>query len=436
VDLRDITNEFSLLKSYKTAYVDNQGYELVKSYRDHHGKFPIFTERVFTSSGRSPVDLLDYKVRDSVDDQNIGRMFVLERMDNSGDVSKTRLFFVWVSPKLIARFKDTPANSLQVSANVLFHPFGGIATYPAYWKGDIEPVKIPNYLELEVRYLFREKNSVLQHLCAVRPGPIAGQSTSLQDKDSQLDVMLVVPVSSSAAFMNLSNSVELEDALREIARRCYEGITAKILAGGSPAIQRVAVSAYSRSGALLQALFADMRTNEPFMRGKLKEAYAFDVMLDERDKNKKVVKTKQQGYDELWGKLKTWQGEDSDKRIRLYSAEPGTVANVYAELQSRLKQYGGGYHNPAVKFSDFNNTKTPDGSTKYSGMSNGYEIYSTDNSRALVVLPSGNFLIYLSTENIKNDGGFQPGGDYEPNLEGHSWFVSRLMSHALYHSGF
>jgi hypothetical protein len=146
VDLRDITNEFSLLKSYKTVYVDNQGYELVKSYRDNHGKFPIFTERVFTSSGKSPVDLLDYKTRDSLDETNIGRMFVLERMDNPADASKTRLFFVWVSPKLIARAKGTPANSLQISANVLFHPFGRIATYPAYWKGDVEPVKIPNYL--------------------------------------------------------------------------------------------------------------------------------------------------------------------------------------------------------------------------------------------------------------------------------------------------
>jgi hypothetical protein len=100
-----------------------------------------------------------------------------------------------------------------------------------------------------------------------------------------------------------------------------------------------------------------------------------------------------------------------------------------------LKQYGNGYHNPAVKFRDFKDTTGPDGS-KYSGLSNGYEIYSTDNSRALVVLPSGNFLIYLSTENLKNDGGFRPGGDYEPSLEGHSWFVSRLMSHALYHGAF
>ena len=168
----------------------------------------------------------------------------------------------------------------------------------------------------------------------------------------------------------------------------------------------------------------------------LKECYAFDVIVDERDAKKTVIKTKQAGFEELWDKLKKWQGDEADKKIRLYSAEPSTVANVYSELQDRLKRYGGGYHNPAVKFSDFNKTQKPDGSGQYSGLSDGYEIYSTDNSRSLVVLPSGNALVYLSSENIQNAGGFQPGGDYEAGLEGHSWFLSCLQTHALFHSGF
>jgi hypothetical protein len=274
-------------------------------------------------------------------------------------------------------------------------------------------------------------------LCAVHPAQGIGQSAGLEDKDSKLDLMVVIPVSSPSSFNNLSNASELEDALREISRRCYEGVSGKLLGGDPPILQRVAVAGYSRSGVILQALFTDTRSSSNFFRDRLKEVYAFDIMLDVVDgKTKQVLKTKQQGYDELWTKLKAWQGDDSDKKIRLYSAEPATVANIYAELKTRLKTYGGGYHNDSVKFSAFNGTSMSPGSASYSGLTDGYEIYSTDNSRSLAVLPSNNPLVYLSSENIKNPNGFRTGGDYAPNLEGHSWFVSRLFSHALFHSGF
>jgi hypothetical protein len=78
-----------------------------------------------------------------------------------------------------------------------------------------------------------------------------------------------------------------------------------------------------------------------FMSSALREIYAFDVMLDEKE-NGRVVKTKKQGYDDLWAKLTAWQGSDSDKRIRLYGAERDTVSSVYQDLTTRLAKYGGG----------------------------------------------------------------------------------------------
>jgi hypothetical protein len=88
-----------------------------------------------------------------------------------------------------------------------------------------------------------------------------------------------------------------------------------------------------------------------------------------------------------------------------------------------------------VKFSSFNGAAKPDGS-KYVNLSDGYEIYSTGTTLGHSwCFPGTNALVYLSSENLKNDGGFGPGGSFEPGLEGHSWFVSRLMSHALLHSG-
>jgi len=69
MEMRDITNESTLLKSYKTVFIDNQSYESIKPYRDHQGKFPVFTERVFSNAGRSIDSLLDYKYREKLHGQ-------------------------------------------------------------------------------------------------------------------------------------------------------------------------------------------------------------------------------------------------------------------------------------------------------------------------------------------------------------------------------
>ncbi|MEC5181117.1 hypothetical protein [Arthrobacter sp. CG_A4] len=434
MELRDITRETSLLKSYKTTYVDNQNYQLLRMYRDKGRQFPILTEHVFSLSGSSPEELIDYKLRRNMDDADAGRFFVLERTDNLTDKAKTRLFLVWVSPTLVEQFKSDPSNAPRVKANVIFHPRAGLENYPTYWNGGIEPVQVPNFLELGIRYLCKEKHVVAQHFCAVakpRPPGAAG----VDNPKSSLAVMVVVPVSSATAFASLGNPLELEDALRHITKRCYEGVTAKLIPATAVTLERVAVSGYSRSGVVLRTLLDNARANEPFMRNVVKEFYAFDVMLNENDPQGLVVKTKKQGYDEFWSKLTAWQGDDSDKKIRLYSAEPATVGSIYGELQTRLKKYGGGYQNK-VGFSSFNGKMRRDGSGKYANLSDGYEIYSTDGSRSLAVMPSGNALIYLSSDNLVNPDGFAPGGTYEPGLEGHSWFISRLLSHAVFHSGF
>lgn len=435
MEMRDITQETTLLHSYHTVFVGNQRHELLRIYRDHGGKFPVFTDRVFTAApvtSGSPVDLLDYRTREGMDDADAGRIFILERDDNRRDTGLTRLFFVWASPKQVTKFSSGGPDALRVKVSVIFHPAAGLDKYPAYWQGGIDPVKVPNFLELGARYLCKEKHTVAQHFCAIRPGDKDG----VKGKSSSFTGLVVVPVSSAGSFNNLANPRELEEALRHIARRCFEGVTKKIEPASSVTLDRVAVAGYSRSGILLGQLLDNTRSNEPFMRDVLREFYAFDVILDERDRDGKVVKSKQQGYDEFWAKLKKWQGEDADRRIRLYSAEPATVANIYAELRDRLKRYGGGHHNAAVPFSSFNGKPRSGGSGNYAGLTNGYEIYSTDNSRSLVVLPNGNPAVYISTDNIVNPNGFPPGGAYEPELEGHSWFVSRLFTHALFHSGF
>ncbi|WP_157103688.1 hypothetical protein [Nocardia harenae] len=430
MEFRDITNERTLLASYKTVFVDNQGYELVRPYRDHGRAFPVFLDRVFAPAARGgPLDFIDYRMRTSMDDTDAGRIFVLERNDSSAGKAVARLFWVWLSPALVKQYRDDTSNTPVLRANVVLHPRAGLEDYPAYWRGGVDPVKLPNFLELGARYLCKEKFTVAQHFCGVRrAGP------KLDGGPCPSAFAVVVPVCSAAAYADLTDPATLSEALRHIGRRCYAAISARLVPVAAVQLERIAVSAYSRSGAVLSRLLAAGRRDDRFMSESLREVYAFDVMLDEKVAGR-VVKTKRQGYDELWNRLTAWQGDDADKRIRLYSAERATVDGIYQELRTRLARYGGGYHNASVKFSSFNGTRRPDG-TKFSGLADGYEIYSTDNSRSLVLLPSNNALVYLSTENLKNDGGFGLGGDYEPGLEGHSWFVSRLMSHALFHSGF
>lgn len=398
-------------------------------------RFPIFLDRVFRSRDTKvgqPHELIDVRRRTGLNEKDLGRMLFLERIDTpTGNKNAlTRLFLVWLSPALVEQFKSTPPDKCVTPAIVLFHPAGGLDKYPSYWRGDIEPVKTPNFLELGVRYLFKEKHAVLQTLAALSP---AMGASKLEAATNQLKVMLVVPVSNGAAFSSLSDPNVLEEALTEISRRAYEGADDTLrIAAQAPPLGRVTVAGYSRSGEILLDLLTNSSKNSRFMRESLREVYAFDVMLD-RSASQGNPRTKIEGYQQFWEKLKKWQGDDSDKLIRLYSSEPATIEFVRAELADRLRKYGGGYSNRRVAFSSFNGAKALDGVT-LAGLIDGFELYSTDNSRSLACLPFGNPRVYLSTENIRNDYGFHPDKTFETNLEGHTWYVSRLLSHALFHS--
>lgn len=441
--LQNITRERAKLFSYYDAYTLHPEavmapYLNAQSPADSaksDKRFPIFLDRVFRSTDakvRQPHELIDVRWRRGLSEKELGRTLFLERIDtpagNKGAL--TRLFLVWVSPALVAQFKSTPPEKCVSPAIVLFHPAAGLEKYPSYWRGDIEPVKTPNFLELGVRYLFKEKHTVQQTLSALSP---AMGASKLEAATNQIKVMLVIPVSNSAAFSSLSDPNVLEEALTEISRRAYEGAddTPRI-AAQVPPLGRVAVAGYSRSGEVLLDLLTNSSKNTRFMQETLREFYAFDVMLN-RSGSQGSPRTKTEGFQQFWGKLKKWQGDDSDKLIRLYSSEPGTIEFLRVELADRLRKYGGGYSNPRVAFSSFNSTKAPDG-VLLAGLSDGFEMYSTDNSRSLACLPFGNPRVYLSSENIKNDHGFHPDEEFEPNLEGHTWYVSRLFSHALFHS--
>lgn len=95
-------------------------FDSCRIYRDKGRQFPVLTERVFTQSGASPEELIDYKLQRNMDDADAGRIFVLERTDNPTDQLKTRLFFVWLSPALVGQFQ-VGTSSAPRSKHALFH---------------------------------------------------------------------------------------------------------------------------------------------------------------------------------------------------------------------------------------------------------------------------------------------------------------------------
>jgi hypothetical protein len=441
--LENITNDRSKLFTYFDAYTRHPEVILAPylSARSQENsskgdkRFPIFLERVFQpaeAKAAQPHQLLATRWRRKLDEQKLGRILFLERTDTPPGTkgALTRLFLVWLSPAMLEQFRTDPPEKCINNALVLFHPAGGLDKYPAYWRGDVEPVKTPNYLELGVRYLFKEKHAILQTLAGLSP---AMGASNLEAAENRINLMVVVPVSSLASFSTLSDPVVLEEALNEISRRAYEAASDKPrLTGATLRLGRVAVAGYSRSGEILLSLLENSRNNTNFMEKTLREFYAFDIMLDRKEPN---PRTKVEGYQQFWSRLQKWQGDDSDRLIRLYSAEPTTIEFLRAELRDRLRKYGGGYQSPRIAFSSFNGTKAPDG-ISLSGLLDGFELYSTDNSRILACLPSGNARVYLSSENIRNDHGFHFDEAFETFMEGHTWFVSRLLSHALFHSRF
>lgn len=190
----------------------------------------------------------------------------------------TRLFLVWLSPAMLEQFRTAPPEKCVNNALVLFHPAGGLDKYPAYWGGDVKPVKTPNFLELGVRYLFKEKHTVLQILASMSP---AMGASNLEAPENRISLMVVVPVSSSASFSTLSDPALLEEALNEISRRAYKAASDKPrLTGVAPQLGRVAVAGYSRSGEILLDLLKNSGRNTRFMEKTLREFYAFDIMLD------------------------------------------------------------------------------------------------------------------------------------------------------------
>ncbi len=423
--------------------------------------FPIFTDTVFKKTTVNyPYDLFDFKGRTGIKDPyakpenaniyHAGRILVLKRKNDVD--KKTKYFFIWISQSLWDKYRNQSNGNFKTNIHINFHPVGhinDIKEYPPYYNERIEQQILNtedpkdsfysdnkyynnNYFTIGIRYLFLEKQAVLQQRCSLKKG---GQNTDISSNEDGIPMMVIIPVSGGAPyFADLSNVANLQEITKAVSDFCFD--IAQKEKGRStpienyPTIGRVACSFYSRSGMIAEQLLSQ---RPEFIH----EFYLYDVMLDmfhfiedkttAKPKKIKVVdRTQEKGFERVWHLMKQWRQDNSDKKIRIYSAYSTAIELIRAELKRSR------YDENLAIFSAFNDKPDKAGGT-YSNLSDGYEIYNADKSISVVSIPIKNFAHYL--DDIKSPGGFAVYDNYLEDV-GHSWFVRRLQTHSLYHSGF
>lgn len=463
IEFEDITLE---LGRYTRAYFDTgnipkTNWDAVFNQYRNDKPFPVFTEFIFKRdipSIKFPIELFNYKNRAGIykgnnnDFHKPGRIIILRRKLPRQDT--TNYFFVWVSQSLWDKKSTKSDGDFEVNMHVNFHPVGEIfkpGFYPPYYPGtqDNNVLKIndpqdpfylrsrktpddpndhgwydKNYFELGVRYLFKDKQTVLQHRCAILQSDKDPNNLLRSDKDT-IPIIVVIPVSSASPyFSDLSRPPDFKEITQAISNKCFDlaqNIT-NSFPKKYPPISRVACSFYSRSGEVAEEILS----NSPNF---INEFYLYDVVF------RSPQRTNKDGFDKIWSLLKKWKADKTDYKIRIYSSEADAVQLIAANLREKPHE-----EYPA-KFIDFNGksdrANNPDKVNKkgfYSGLLNGYEIYSAERSISLVLVPQTNFFRYMN--NKFNAGGFYVDDNYAVGDQGHSWFVSRLQTHSIFHSGF
>lgn len=381
----------------------------------------IFSDYIYKQTpidvSRHPVgEILNYKIRKKSDkseqekiSRRVGATVKFFRWDDfpSKGSKYPRYFGIYVSPHLKLLIKE---GLKSIPVHIYLHPIGDIYENESqYYKGSHI---YKYYRDVAIHYLLNDHRLGHLHRYSV------SNESDLNNSFFNKPVCLIFPVFSGTAFSSFPNYDSLH-FLQIIDSLIKEAIPAFFPLGTFNSMQfslgRIAISAFSVGGEMLKRLFVNPRDD---VLKKINEVYTFDITLD------KPGTPRLEANDKFWSKLKIWQGDDSDKMIRMYSAESGTMANIADELKNNLKKYGGGKYIEG-NFIKYNEKKI--GDYLFKNLGNGFELHSTDNSRILFILPIQTFSSYYHTENQNGLTGL---------WEGHAWFSRSFITHALFHSGF
>lgn len=406
----------------------------------------IFSDTIYKqgniNTSKNPVsEILNYKSRAFLDKNIIpdltnfkqSNVKVFSWNDYPSENAKLpRYFMIWVSPQLILQISE---GQKEIPIHIYLHPYGEIGEKEKEYfiNGKISDY----YRDVGIRYMINQHFIIHHNRYAVN-------NDNLLDKPLfNLPLCVVFPIFSGSAYSSFPvyqvnnyrfHFIEIIENL--INRSIPYFISENSISSDIYSVSKITISAFSRGGSLLKVLFSNPQNN--FLK-KIREVYTFDIVMNreltkeerkplegEKEEDTKrrigaiILKEKTLAINQFWKNIKIWQGEDRNRKVRIYAAEQLVIQEIFNELKNNLTKYGGGRYQEG-QFSLFNGEKIDN--KNYSGMSNGYELYSTDNSRILFTLPSNTFNSYIDSSN--------PGGIYL--WEGHSWYAQSFITHALFH---
>jgi hypothetical protein len=425
MNFQDITDQFSIQgKTLNDIWLENMPptHEVFRS---------IFTDTIYKQGNikvsKNPIEqILNYKKRVFLEKETIIKITNFSQ--------NTVKVFCWNDYQLLLQINE---GLTEIPVHIYLHPFGEIGKNEREYFNN---GRISDYYKtVGMRYMINQHFIIYHNRYAVK------NNVSLDKPLYNLPLCIIFPIFSGTSYSLFpfyqinKTKIHFIEIIEELIKKSIPYFTEQKINSEKYDVKKIAVSAFSRGGSLLRTLFSNPKSE---ILKKIYEVYSFDTVMDrqltevERKRNEGendasykqriaqiVLQEKIIGVNQFWSNIKIWQGDDSDRRIRIYCAEEIVVKTIYNELRNNLRKYGGGKYQEG-NFSLFNGLTID--KREYGGMSNGYELYSTDNSRILFVLPLNNFDSYIDSRNKK--------GIYL--WEGHSWFAQSFITHALFHSGF
>lgn len=397
MSMRDVTGKATDLM--KACYGDDKYYTRQWELLGQRHEIPLPEWIVLDAAGKDGITIptVKYEDRGIKPSGDIGKVFVLER-----DTGKTKLFFVWVPPDVMARRKSAE----PINYHILFHAHPHSSEYSVnYWDGIYEDPKdkskkTPSFVLLGTRYLFYDFRSLGQHLMA-RNAP----------RDA---LALVVPVASigSGYFGDLQSPAELVSACREI------GDFIRGAATTDASIGKVMLTGYSYSGHVIEGLVNNTSgkpEHRAFYESKLSQVTLMDIHLSD-NAQERIAK-----FRALWNSLyRVKEKLNRELVLRVYTA--------YRDHADHVRNYRGDDAGPiidrdiAVNMDD----STVTGKEPKQARGEAKQFYSGDLTLSLLHFPTSYFSWYV--DETRNPRGFDPGG----GQHGHGWLLRVFLSHALF----
>jgi hypothetical protein len=224
-------------------------------------------------------------------------------------------------------------------------------------------------------------------------------------------------VADSKDFSDLLQPATLVTVLGEVLEGVVSAVRGHVVSMlASASVGKIIISAYSRSGTRLEALFARLNSEKSFFKDHLDQVNAFDIVLGDNSDEKLF---------NLWLAMFQWR--------RLYTNASIVIYTAYSTPARRMIREGPGASvlntrlDVNFETASWTDPKPPTGPSRGAG----FEALSDDRRVHVTLLPISFFKLYIVNQSgpVENPRGF----DHKKtgHFHGHGMFLRTMMSHAL-----